>query len=329
MQIPRRREKRVSSRGRRERPSEAEPVRGVSAGMGRLLFALLVAVGALPAAGWPLAAAWLAAMVVFTAGEQHWLLPPRSPARGLGRPHGLCSWLLSTGYSLAASYLVLFHTGAAQTFGVTLFGVIMFQILVRDYGVPRRLLLNLLPLAACVVLVQVAAAAGLIMHGRPWMLVTLVASPVAVFWVFRVLQIDLTRNRRQLAEAAARAEAAVRTIQEAHRIALMAEELAGVGHSRRDARTGVASWSDGVFSVLGLDPAGGVPSIKGLLAMCAPEDRDRVRARLTRTLSDGGPSRSRHASCVRMDRSATWSAMVRANATPPVRWRPPSASSST
>ena len=290
MRTPRRREQRVSSRGRRERRSEAEPARGVPAGVGRLLFALLVAVGALPAAGWPLAAAWFAAMVVFVAGEQHWLLPPRSPARGLGRPRGLCSWLLSAGYSLAASYLVLFHTGAAQTFGVTLFGVTMFQILVRDYGAPRRLLLNLSPLAACVVLVQLAAAAGLIMHGRPWMLVTLVASPVVVFWAFRALKTDLTRNRRQLAEAAARAEAAVRAIQEAHRIALMAEEVAGVGHWRRDARTGVASWSDGVFRVLGLDPAGGVPSIKGLLAVCAAEDRDRVRAWLTHTLSDGAPS---------------------------------------
>ena len=41
------------------------------------------------------------------------------------------TWLLSAGYSGAALYLVYFFGGAVQTVGVTLFGVVMFQILAR------------------------------------------------------------------------------------------------------------------------------------------------------------------------------------------------------
>ena len=37
-----------------------------------------------------------------------------------GRAIDLCSWLLSAGNSAAAFYLVFFHTGPAQTLGVSL-----------------------------------------------------------------------------------------------------------------------------------------------------------------------------------------------------------------
>jgi len=59
-------------------------------------------------------------------------------ARTSRRRDGVISWLQSAAFAIAAMYLVLFHTGEAQTFGVTLYGVIMFQILVKHYANPKR-----------------------------------------------------------------------------------------------------------------------------------------------------------------------------------------------
>src|SRR5690349_15376619 len=90
----------------------------------RLALAITVFLALLPFAGWRLPTAWLAAMLVVIFSAR---LQPRRPegqteptALGLKGP----SWLVSLGYSAAALYLVMFHGGAAQTLGVTLFGVV-------------------------------------------------------------------------------------------------------------------------------------------------------------------------------------------------------------
>ncbi|HEY2658290.1 MAG TPA: PAS domain S-box protein [Caulobacteraceae bacterium] len=255
----------------------------------RLFFTLVIFLAALPVAGWPLPVAWLAIMAGLIVGEQRGLVPRDSGAGAHTPDKGLFSWLLSAGYSSAALYFVLFYSGAAQTLGVTLYGVIMFEVLVRNHANPRRLLLNLIPPALSIALVQVAAAAALAARREPLLIVTLLASPVTVFWVFRTLQNSLTRNQHRLADAAVRAEAATRQIQEAHRITLLAEDLAGVGHWRLDMQSRAFTWSDGVYRVFGLDRSKVLPNMRSLWMMWAPEDRNRVREAMSLAMLDATP----------------------------------------
>jgi len=267
---------------------EGSPHRWIGGPSG-LILPLLVFLAAVPFAGLPLPTVWLAVMVALIAAEQRWLRSPRAPARGGGQAGSVFSWLSSVGYSIAALWFVLFYTGVAQTFGVTLYGVIMFQILAREYANPRRLLLNLVPPVLSMALVQGAAAAMRIEQGRIPEVVTLLASPCIVAWVFRMVQKDLTQNRRRLVEASDRTEASAREIEDAHRIAQMAEALAGVGHWRLDARSREFTLSAGVRRIYGLDPSDGTPGMDGMLALHGDEDRATVARKVTEAMAGGTP----------------------------------------
>ncbi len=201
----------------------------------------------------------------------------------------MVSWLMSAGYSSAALYLTLVYAGVAQTLGVTLFGVIMFQILARDYADPRRLIVNLAPPVFSIALVQGAAAMLRIKGGQLFEVVTLIASPCIVLLVFRAVQKDLTENRRQVVEASLRAEASARQIEDDHRIALMAEELAGLGQWRLDAKGGRFTCSEGVRQIYGIAPSAENPSIEAILAMHDADDRTAVSARVAQAMRDGTP----------------------------------------
>ncbi|MBO9560861.1 MAG: response regulator [Caulobacter sp.] len=252
------------------------PTSGMSA---RLVFSAVVFCATLPYSSDPSPWFWMAAMAALAVAE----------ARTSERAADLFAWMQSAGYGLAAFYLTFFQIGAAQTFGVTLYGVVMFEILVRDYSRPKRLLTNLSPMLVSIVVVQLGASARLIQRDQPWRIVTVLATTYLVFRVFRSLQIDLVRARRDLAEARARAEADARRTHEANRIAMMAENMAGVGHWRIDVASGVTSWSDGVYRIYGRDPSTPVPDRETQLSHYPVDDRPRWAAELEKAAATGEP----------------------------------------
>jgi signal transduction histidine kinase/ActR/RegA family two-component response regulator len=237
---------------------------GDTGGMGaRLVFSAVVFCATLPYSSDPAPYFWMAAMAALAVAE----------ARTSDAGADLFAWMQSAGYGLAGFYLTFFQVGAAQTFGVTLYGVVMFEILVRDYARPRRLLTNLTPMLISMLVVQLGAGVRLIERDQSWRITTVLATTYLVFRVFRSLQIDLTRARRELAEAQDRAEADARTIRDAHRLAMMAEDMAGVGHWRVDRATDETTWSEGVFRIHGLEPSAGVPDREAQLAFFDDADR--------------------------------------------------------
>ena len=162
---------------------------------------VIVAGAAVPFGGWRTPALWLAGMVALAVGAHfHSARLERLGRSGAINPF---TWLASAGYSAAALYLVYAFDGAAQTLGVTLYGVVMFQILARDYACPRRLAANLAAPIASMVLVQAYATMLLLQHDHAWRIVTLLASPLVVFRAFRAVQNNLNQARRQEREALA------------------------------------------------------------------------------------------------------------------------------
>ena len=166
-----------------------------------LITGVIVAAAAVPFGGWRTPALWLAAIAALAVGAH--LYSARLERRGRDGAINPFTWLASAGYSGAALYLVYFFDGAAQTLGVTLYGVVMFQILARDYACPRRLAANLAAPIASMVLVQAYATMLLLQNDHAWRIVTLIASPLVVFRAFRAVQNNLNQARRQEREALA------------------------------------------------------------------------------------------------------------------------------
>ena len=165
-----------------------------------LISGVVVAAAAVPFADWMAPTLWLAATSAFVLAS-HGYARLQITRRGSAGELNPFAWLLGAGYSGAALYLVYFFEGAAQTLGVTLFGVIMFQILARDYSAPKRLAANLAAPVVSMAVVQAYATILLLQHGQPWRIVTLLASPVVVLLAFRAVQNNLNRARAEASDA--------------------------------------------------------------------------------------------------------------------------------
>jgi PAS domain S-box-containing protein len=166
-----------------------------------ILSGMIVAGAAAPFAGWATPALWFVAIVALEAAALAY--GRRLERRGRSGAVNPITWLLSAGYSAAALYLVFYFGGAAQTLGVTLFGVIMFKILARNHAAPKRLIANLAAPALAILLVQVFATMLLVQHAEPWRIVTLLASPLVVVRAFRAVHVSLNDARRQEHDALA------------------------------------------------------------------------------------------------------------------------------
>ncbi len=166
-----------------------------------LISGVTVAAAAVPFGGWRTPALWLAGIAALAVGAH--LYSARLERRGRAGAINPFTWLASAGYSAAALYLVYFFGGAAQTLGVTLYGVVMFQILARDYASPKRLAANLAAPILSMVLVQAYATMLLLQNDHAWRIITLLASPLVVFRAFRAVQKNLNQARRQEREALA------------------------------------------------------------------------------------------------------------------------------
>ncbi len=191
-----------------------------------MVSALIVFAGAVPFAGWTLPGGWLVVTLALMLCDRRW----RAQRRAAAPRFRLFEWLLSFSYSVAAFYLVFMFRGAAQTLGVTLYGVLLFQIMARDYAQPWRMIANLAPPVALVVLVQTAAAANLIEVGLPWQIVTLVASPFVVFRAFRVVHANLERHlgrEREVADQLRESEARYRLIAESSPDVILRYDIEG------------------------------------------------------------------------------------------------------
>ncbi|HXQ15249.1 MAG TPA: ATP-binding protein [Caulobacteraceae bacterium] len=191
----------------------------------------VVAAGAVPFAGWPTPMLWLAVTTALVIGAHAYAAHLRRRGRDANREFNPFAWLISTTYSAAALYFVWFFDGAAQTLGVTLFGVVMFQILARDYAAPRRLLASLAAPILAMALVQAYASFLLIQHAQPWKIVTLLACPIVVFRVFRAVQINLGGAREAAREALkqlSESEAAYRLLAERSPDIIIRYDTAGI-----------------------------------------------------------------------------------------------------
>jgi apolipoprotein N-acyltransferase len=82
----------------------------------RLVFSAVVFLATIPYSDWPMPCAWMAVMALLAVAESR-----SASSTGSGQGGNLFAWLQSAGYAGAGFYLTFVQSGAAQTFGVTLY----------------------------------------------------------------------------------------------------------------------------------------------------------------------------------------------------------------
>ena len=191
----------MSDQAHEDRLSWADPNRGARR---RLAIAAMVSAGAAPVTGIRPALIWLLAMSALIAIDRLWVSPPGRPARD----EAPIAWLISVGYAFAAAALVLSSRSAGMVFGLIICTAALLQTLVWDNPRPRRLLVNLIPPLATLAAILAAQAAGAVGLGQPLQTVTAMAGAILVGLVLAWAHGELNRQRRVLADTAARDQAA-------------------------------------------------------------------------------------------------------------------------
>jgi PAS domain S-box-containing protein len=183
-----------------------------------VISAAVIAAGAVPYVGWAWPAAWFAIACGLVIGMRAWTAKLERAGRDVDSEINPVAVLTSAHYSAAALWLVSGYNGPAQTLGVTLFGVVMFQLLARGYSDLKKLLVYLAPPIVLIVGVQLWAGVLIIArHDGAWQLVTLAAAPVVVFRAFTGVRNILLRARKDKDAALAqlsRSEARYRQLAE-------------------------------------------------------------------------------------------------------------------
>ncbi len=146
--------------------------------------AAIVAGAAVPFAGWTWPAVWFAIACALVFGMRAWTARLERSGRDVESDINPVAVLTSASLFGRRAQAGDLLRGAAQTLGVTLFGVVMFQLLARGYSDLKKLFVYLAPPVVLIVGVQIYAGALLVGHGEPFRLITLAATPVVVFRAF-------------------------------------------------------------------------------------------------------------------------------------------------
>jgi PAS domain S-box-containing protein len=162
-----------------------------------VISAAVVAIAVTPFVGWMLPAAWFVVACGLVIGMRAWFERLTRAGRDIDSEINPFAVLTAAHYSLAALWLVGCYGGAAQTLGVTLFGVVMFQLVARSYANLKHLFAYLAPPIILIVGVQLFAAVLILQQSKPWTLLTLFAAPLVVFRAFTGVRNILMRARKE------------------------------------------------------------------------------------------------------------------------------------
>ncbi len=145
--------------------------------------------------------------------------------------------------ALTALYLLVQTDISEKIVAATLYGVVMFRILGRDYADWRRMVINLTPMILSISVAQALGILYYVARHDPGMILVNLATPVLLSLTFIALQRDLSASQRRILEGRKAAEAAAEA---------KAEFLANMSHEIRTPLTGIIGFSALLSEMSGL-----------------------------------------------------------------------------
>lgn len=230
---------------------------------------------------------WLAFILACAAAE--------GILKATGRRRPLLRDLLELSRTVAATALGLIVIFGPDPNGalvaLAIWGSMAFRALVVDYRRPGQLWIRLGPPLAAGIIRQLYVS----FEHASSRSVELLISDLCILLLLLAASLTIymtLRERRQAYEGVlGEREAKTRQVEDAHKIALLAEQLAGMGHFRVDLRTFRTTLSDGIYELYGFDRSAGPPRFDAVFTLYDEADQTRVREMVAEVANTRAPVR--------------------------------------
>ena len=198
--------------------------------------------------------------------------------------------LVST-FCLVGMWLMTGFDGPAQILGMGTIAVLFAQKVVVETLGPVRFWMNITPPLLSAVYFEVWSAVGHARSGDFSRVMTDFANLVLVLIIFMVIRAAVINRRRRWKQATTEVADSARKAREAHKIAMLAEQLAGSGHFRIDLKDEVSTFSSGLCEIYGFDERKGAPGLQDLARLYSEDDCARLFDMIAKVIQTRRPER--------------------------------------
>ena len=167
--------------------------------------------------------------------------------------------------------------GEAALVAIAIWGAMAFRAIVVDYRRPAQLWIRLGPPLAFGIWRQIYLSYEHIRSGSPQMLLSDLCILILLLSATLTVYMTLRERRQAYDRVLAESDGKTRQVEEAHRIAMLAEQLAGSGHFRVDLGTLRATFSAGLANLYGFEDDGRRLRLEDIFSLYDGADQTRIR----------------------------------------------------
>lgn len=216
-----------------------------------IAYAFVILISASPYIGIASAGTWFTWIICLIIADEVIARILKGPVRSTA--HVIIEMCIVSAFCLIGLNLMTGFEGAAQILGMAAIALVFAQKVVVETLGPVRFWVNVTPPLLAAGYFQIWSAVQNAKAGHLHLVVTDLANLVLLLLIFMVIRTAVRNRREQWRKANAEVTASAMSAREAHKIAMLAEQLAGSGHFRIDLKTGVSTFSDGLYEIYRFD----------------------------------------------------------------------------
>ena len=239
-----------------------------------LAFAFIIMLSAHPFIGVINSGIWFIWVFCLVIADRVVAATLRGRARGWARV--IIEMSIVSAFCLIGLRLMTGFDGPAQILGMATISLVFAQKIVVETLGRVRFWANVTPPLLSAAYFQIWSAVQSARAGNTGLVVTDLANLVLLLLIFMMIRTAVIKRRERWMKANAEIAASATSAREAHKIAMLAEQLAGCGHFRIDLKAEVSTFSDGLYEIYGFDNRRAAPTLQALADLYPETERARL-----------------------------------------------------
>ncbi|MCA6284478.1 MAG: response regulator [Phenylobacterium sp.] len=256
----------------------------------QLAFALVVAIAASPYLTLAGALVWFCWIVLLLVVDGVLSRTLTGRPRVVAKP--VFEFLLVSSFCLLGLRLLIGFDGPAQTLGMATIAFMLALKLVVETLPPGRFWINVIPPTLSASAFELSKAIKNAQGGQTDLMVTNLGTLVLIILIVLIVRAAIIRRRTGWNRVNSEIRANALRAREAHKIALLAEQLAGTGHFRLSDNLATADFSDGMYAIHGFDHGVEKPGVQDLFNLYDESDREKLTRLIHETVRTCKPNRA-------------------------------------